>query len=156
MVLLELQTLTKHFGGLAAVQGIDLTLAAGQRQAIIGPNGAGKTTLLNLIMGQLPPTSGHIRFQGRDITGLPCYRRARRGITKTFQKPRLFTTLTVFENVRAAVHVGHHKSDRVGVFSAGDGLSSREALARRRSHRALGGLGIVDGGGKLPPGERLS
>ncbi len=107
MALLELHAVTKYFGGLAAVQGVDLILAEGQHQAIIGPNGAGKSTLLNLIMGQVQPTSGHIRFQSREITGLPSHRRARQGMAKTFQKPWLFATLSTFENVRAAVHVGH-------------------------------------------------
>jgi branched-chain amino acid transport system ATP-binding protein len=107
MALLETRGLTKHFDGLAAVQHVDFTLAAGQRQAIIGPNGAGKTTLLNLIMGQLRPSGGRIWFQGMEITGLPSHRIARQGIAKTFQKPRLFAALTAYENVRAAVHVGH-------------------------------------------------
>ncbi|MGQ4809427.1 Arginine transport ATP-binding protein ArtM [Candidatus Entotheonellaceae bacterium PAL068K] len=107
MALLELHAVTKYFGGLAAVKGIDLTLLRGQHQAIIGPNGAGKTTLLNLIMGRLQPTSGHIRFRGQEITGLSSHARARQGMAKTFQKPQLFAALTAFENVRAAVHVGH-------------------------------------------------
>ncbi len=107
MILLDIRGLTKYFGGLAAVCGVDLQLEAGACQALIGPNGAGKTTLLDLIMGQLRVSSGHIWFQGKEITGLPSHRIARQGIAKTFQKPQLFTHLTTYENVRAALHVGH-------------------------------------------------
>ena len=91
MILLDIRGLTKYFSGLAAVCGVDLQLEAGACQALIGPNGAGKATLLDLIMGQLRVSSGHIRFQGKEIPGLPSHRIARQGIAKTFQKPQLFT-----------------------------------------------------------------
>jgi branched-chain amino acid transport system ATP-binding protein len=100
---LVLEEVTKHFGGLRAVDGIDLEVRRGERRAIIGPNGAGKTTLFNLITGELAVTRGKIRLFGQDITHLPPHRRAALGIGRTFQIMNLFPKLTVLENVLLAV-----------------------------------------------------
>ncbi len=103
-VLLETQDLSKHFGGLKAVEGVDLRVRQGSLHAIIGPNGAGKTTLLNLICGHLRPTRGRIFFQGQEVTGASPDRMARMGIGRTFQVTQLFPSLSVLEHVRLAAH----------------------------------------------------
>ncbi|GBD16541.1 Lipopolysaccharide export system ATP-binding protein LptB [bacterium HR26] len=100
---LELQGVSRRFGGLRAVQDVSLSLAPGERRAIIGPNGAGKTTLFNVIAGDLRPTSGTIRFYGDDITHLPPYERIRRGIARTYQTPLVFPRLSVLDNLYLAV-----------------------------------------------------
>jgi branched-chain amino acid transport system ATP-binding protein len=101
-VILQTQKLTKAFGGLIAVNNIDMDFYTGELRAIIGPNGAGKTTYLAMIMGRLKPTSGKILFKGRDITGLPPYKVFRLGISTTFQLTSIFPDLTVYENVWVA------------------------------------------------------
>ena len=100
---LAVTRLSKSFGGLRAVQQIDLSLAPGERHAIIGPNGAGKTTLFNLIAGELAPTAGRIALFGQEVTGLPPQRRAALGLARTFQVNTLFPSLTVTENLLLAV-----------------------------------------------------
>ena len=95
--------LSRSFGGLRAVAGIDLSLAPGERHAIIGPNGAGKTTLFNLIAGELAPTAGRIVLFGQDVTRLPPHRRAALGLARTFQVNTLFPNLTVTENLLLAL-----------------------------------------------------
>jgi branched-chain amino acid transport system ATP-binding protein len=95
--------LRRDFGAVRAVDGADLTVVRGARHALIGPNGAGKSTLLRLIAGGLPATSGHIWFDGRDVTALSEPRRARLGIGQTFQMSSLFRTLTAADNVALAV-----------------------------------------------------
>jgi len=100
--ILETHDLSKHFGGLKAVDGVTLRVREGALHSIIGPNGAGKTTLFNLLSGNLRPTRGRVVFQGRDITRLPLYRTAHLGIGRSFQITNLFPNLTVLENVRLA------------------------------------------------------
>ncbi len=99
----QVERLTKDFGGLRALDDVTIRVAPGERRAIIGPNGAGKTTLFNVITGLLPPTAGRILFDGRDITGLPPHRRAQLGLGRTFQITNLFPKLSVGENVLLAV-----------------------------------------------------
>ncbi len=97
------EDLTISFGGLTAVDHVDLAVPRGQRRAIIGPNGAGKTTLFNLIAGQLKPTSGRVLVDGEDVTRHPVQRRTRNGVARTFQLSNLFGDITVSDNVRLAV-----------------------------------------------------
>jgi branched-chain amino acid transport system ATP-binding protein len=99
---LVLENVSRTFGGLKAVDGVNLTVLPGERRAVIGPNGAGKTTLFNLISGESPVTAGVIRVFGADVTSLPPHRRAARGIARTFQITRLFANLTVRDNVLLA------------------------------------------------------
>src|SRR5262245_37141987 len=99
---LVLDTLSREFGGLTAVDCVSLTIQPGERHAIIGPNGAGKTTLFNLISGELDATHGTIVFLGADVTRLPPHRRAASGMARTFQITRLFQGLTVLENLLLA------------------------------------------------------
>ena len=111
--LLEARGLSRSFGGLKAVAGVDLDLAEGEIHALIGPNGAGKTTLVSLLCGRLAPDAGTIAFDDRDITRLPAPARVRRGIAYTFQITSIFPRLPVFDNVALAAQSrsrsrGHH------------------------------------------------
>ncbi len=99
---LALEHVSRHFGGLKAVDEVNLMMQAGERHAVIGPNGAGKTTLFNLISGEVPVTSGTIKLFGIDITRLKPHQRAGRGIARTFQITKLFPDLTVIENLLLA------------------------------------------------------
>jgi branched-chain amino acid transport system ATP-binding protein len=101
--ILELKRVSKSFGGLQAVRGVDLQIFPGDRKAVIGPNGAGKTTLFNVITGILPTTSGRVLLFGHDVTGWPSHRRAALGMARTFQITSLFPKLTVLDNVLLAV-----------------------------------------------------
>jgi branched-chain amino acid transport system ATP-binding protein len=97
--LLQVENVSKSFGGLRVSRDISFALKPGDRVGLIGPNGAGKTTLINLISGILKPTSGHIRLKGADVTKLDMVERSRLGLVRSFQISRLFRELTVFENV---------------------------------------------------------
>jgi branched-chain amino acid transport system ATP-binding protein len=113
MGILEIRGVSKHFGGLAAVDEVDLDINESEIRGIIGPNGAGKTTLFNVVSGFLMPTKGHLVFKGEDITKLPVYARVERGIARTFQLTNLFMEVTVFENA----YIGYHKNYRQGLVS---------------------------------------
>jgi branched-chain amino acid transport system ATP-binding protein len=101
--ILRLRRIGRRFGGLDAVRELDLEVRPRERRAILGPNGAGKTTLFNLISGEFPPTSGTVELFGSDVTAEPARRRARMGLSRTFQTARLFHGLTVEDNVYLAV-----------------------------------------------------
>ncbi len=101
--ILQLRGIGRRFGGVVAVSDVDLTVRAGERRAILGPNGAGKTTLFNLISGEFPPSAGTVELFGRDVTDEPARRRARMGLSRTFQTSRLFGGLTVEDNLYLAV-----------------------------------------------------
>jgi branched-chain amino acid transport system ATP-binding protein len=107
VALLEVKGLTRDFGGLRAVGGLDLAVAEGEILGLIGPNGAGKTTVFNLVTGFVRPTSGDIRFEGRSVVGLRPHAVARRGIARTFQVVKPFVGLTVLENVTLAAFLRH-------------------------------------------------
>ena len=109
---LETQGLSRQFGALRAVRGIDFKLDAGARHALIGPNGAGKTTFINLLTGVLPPSQGRVLLSGRDITDTAQAERVKLGIARTFQINRLFRGLSVLENVCIAV------AERVGAAAS--------------------------------------
>ncbi len=96
--------LCRRFRGVAAVADVSLRVAPGDRFGIIGPNGAGKTTLFNLLSGELRPSSGRVALFGRDITGMPPYRRVALGLGRTYQITRVFSDLTVLENLTLALH----------------------------------------------------
>jgi branched-chain amino acid transport system ATP-binding protein len=112
--MLEILQLKKHFGALKVIDGIDLTVSRGEVLGILGPNGAGKSTLFNLVSGNLRPTSGLIRFNGQDVTKDRPWTRTRSGIGRTFQVPKPFGHLTVFENVL----VGATQRSRQSIASA--------------------------------------
>ncbi|MGH3042888.1 MAG: ABC transporter ATP-binding protein, partial [Gaiellaceae bacterium] len=102
--LLELRGVTKSFGGLLCIDGLDLTVGEGEIVSVIGPNGAGKTTLFNLVTGIYEPDQGEILFAGNGIVGLEPHKIAKLGIARTFQTLRLFLNMTVKENVKAAAY----------------------------------------------------
>jgi branched-chain amino acid transport system ATP-binding protein len=102
--LLETQGLSRSFGGLKAVSGVDFQLEKGEVRAVIGPNGAGKTSFVSLISGRLQPSSGRVLFEGEDVTALPAFRRVRRGIAYTFQITSIYANLSAEENVALAAH----------------------------------------------------
>ncbi|MFZ0421328.1 MAG: ABC transporter ATP-binding protein [Xanthobacteraceae bacterium] len=107
--LLEVEALTKRFGGVTASDAISITVPAGELHAIIGPNGAGKTTLIGQLTGEIAPDGGRILFDNRDITTLPVYRRSQLGLARSFQISSLFGDFTALDNVALAVqaHAGH-------------------------------------------------
>ena len=102
MALLETRELTKSFGALTAVNGVNLRVEAGTLHSIIGPNGAGKTTLFNLLTGQFPPSAGRILFDGRDVTGTRAHRIAHLGLARSFQRTNVFPAFTLLDNVWVA------------------------------------------------------
>ena len=108
-VLLEIEALTKRFGGVVAADGISLAIPAGELHAIIGPNGAGKSTLIAQLTGEIAPDSGRIRFDGEEITTVPAYRRSKLGLARSFQVTTLFPDFTALDNVALSVqaHSGH-------------------------------------------------
>jgi branched-chain amino acid transport system ATP-binding protein len=100
---LEVKSLSKSFGGFAAVNRANLAVEKGEIVAVIGPNGAGKTTLFNLITGVLKPENGKVFFKGEDITGLPSYEVCKKGISRSFQVVNVFQRLSIFENVQISI-----------------------------------------------------
>jgi branched-chain amino acid transport system ATP-binding protein len=141
MTLLSLERVTRRFGGLVAVDAVDLNVPPGGVTAIIGPNGAGKTTLFHLISGFQTPDAGRITFQGRDITGTPPERIAAHGLIRTFQLVQLFRDLTAIENVK----VGCHLQTRGGVLTAlARPKSARETEAQvaATAHELLAFVGL--------------
>jgi branched-chain amino acid transport system ATP-binding protein len=129
--LLEARGLSRSFGGLRAVAGLDLTVALGEMLGLIGPNGAGKTTVFNLLSGFLAPDGGDVRFNGRSIVGLPPHAICRLGLARTFQITRPFARMTVLENVRVGALARHPQAP--------------EALGRAREVVERVGLGARAG-----------
>ena len=126
MTALVAEGLICRFGGLVAVSDVSLTLSVGELHAVIGPNGAGKTTLTYLLSGELTPSAGRIVLGGADVTGLPAWRRARRGIGRSYQKTNVMRSLTVLENARLAAQAdagGWLRSARTGEQAAGAALA---------------------------------
>ena len=135
---IELADVHKKFGATQIIRGVNLTVPAGARHAIIGPNGAGKTSLFNLISGRLTPTSGTVRLNGEDITGLPPYQINRRGLSRSFQITTIFPRLSVWENVRCAVlwSLGYKYSFWRGI----DGMAD----VRERTESILDEIDLLD------------
>ena len=130
--LLRLDQVTLRFGGLTAVNAVDLTLRRGELVGLIGPNGAGKTTVFNLITGVYQPSEGHVVFAGESLAGLRVNAIVGRGIARTFQNIRLFGSLSVLDNVRAACNrqratVPWHALLRMGRFQADEAAITRRA-----------------------------
>ena len=130
---------SKHFGGLKALEAVDLDVHAGEIHSVIGPNGAGKTTLFNCITGIYAPTSGRVEFDGRDLTGRPERVVTRRGLARTFQNIRLFKEMSALENVM----VGCHVRTRAAWFSAILRLPAFRREEREIVERARAKLGFV-------------
>lgn len=143
MALLETHGLGRNFGGLAAVDGIDLTVEEGQILGLIGPNGAGKSTFLNLIDGTLKVSRGSIMFRGENITRFPQHKRARKGIARVFQKNALFKNMTVRDNVLAGMFL-HTRHDPLSVFLRSVNHVRRQPDITRRSDELLEFVGLHD------------
>lgn len=153
MALLQVNNLTKSFGGNVAVNQVNFHLEPGKITALIGPNGAGKTTVFNLISGVLKPTGGEIFFKGRKITGLKCNQIAAMGLTRTFQNLQLFGNMTVLENVM----VGEHTRSKTGLLGAAlrlPGTKQEERLVRQRAVEHLKVVGLEKRGEE--PAENLA
>ena len=154
----------RRFGGVHAVRDVDLDVLPGERRAILGPNGAGKTTLFNVISGEFPPTSGTVELFGENVTFVPARKRVQLGLTRTFQKSRLFLGLTVEENLYLAVlggEEGHLRPVRTGRDAAMRARARRARRARRSrearsdvvgslSHGEQRQLEVGDGAGRGP------
>jgi branched-chain amino acid transport system ATP-binding protein len=134
--LLQLDQATIRFGGLTAVNAVDLALAPGGLHGLIGPNGAGKTTLFNLITGVYAPTSGRLAFAGRDLAGLRPDQITALGIARTFQNIRLFSGLTVFDNVRVAANL-HRATSPLLALVRGFAFRADEAALAARADELL-------------------
>lgn len=144
MALLECRGITKTFGALRAVAGVDLTVEPGEIVGLIGPNGAGKSTLFNIIAGAVPPDSGRVLFRGVDVTAMPVHERCALGIAKTFQVPAPFTRLTALENLLVAAMYGGGKPEAaarrwceevlrfIGLWDRRDVPAGRMSLSERR------------------------
>jgi len=136
MSLLELTNVTMRFGGLVAVNELNLKIDAGRLYGLIGPNGAGKTTVFNVVTGVYTPTSGSVRFDGGDIAGERSGRITRKGIARTFQNIRLFADMSVLENVKVAFHCRQEAG--VGSAVLRTPVHAREeARVERESHELL-------------------
>jgi branched-chain amino acid transport system ATP-binding protein len=141
MTRLRVETLTRRFDGLLAIDDVSFVVPAEGVTAIIGPNGAGKTTLFNMISGFLPPTQGRIFFEDNEVTGIAPEQIAGRGVVRTFQLVQLFQNLTVLENVK----VGRHVRTRSGLIAAltRPGWSRKEeAQTERRAHELIDFVGL--------------
>jgi len=139
--ILEVEGLTRRFGGLTAVDGLSFAVTEGEIRGLIGPNGAGKTTTFNVISGYYPPTSGKVRFDGREIAGLAPHDIAALGLIRTFQQTTLFKELSVLENVL----IGAHLHISPGLFPSLLGRArTAEAEARKAALETLAFFGLDD------------
>jgi branched-chain amino acid transport system ATP-binding protein len=139
--MLEIQNLTKRFGGLTAVHDVSINFERNKINAIIGPNGAGKTTFFNLISGAIPPTSGKIIFDGQDVTGLRADQVAKLGVSRTSQATNLFDRATVLDNLI----VGHRLRTQSGLMDVLLGtrrLKEEERICRVKAQEALDFVGL--------------
>ncbi len=149
MALLEAQKITKQFGGLTAVNDLDLVIEQGSISSLIGPNGAGKTTFFNMVSGFYKPTTGHMLFQGQEIGGLRPNRVTARGLGRTFQNIRLFANMTALENVLVGMNC-RLKASWIGSLLRPPDVLREEAEARQRALKLMDYVGL---GGK---GELLA
>lgn len=136
---LEVREITRRFGGLVAVNNVSFTVQKNEIFGLIGPNGAGKTTLFNLITGLMPPSSGHLIYEGEEITKLRPHKIAAKGIARTFQNLRLFGNLSALENVAIA----HHIHNKTGVIKGILGLPPTVAEEKRTFAKSLELLELV-------------
>jgi branched-chain amino acid transport system ATP-binding protein len=151
-MLLEVSGFSKRFGGLVAVSNVDLSLETGEIRGIIGPNGSGKSTLFNLISGiYQPEPGGTMRFDGEDLTNLPPHEIANRGIARTFQMLRIFSNMSVLENLL----VGHHRHTHYSTPAAVVGMTAvwkEERRVRAEMMDLLAFIGLAEYA-RMPAGE---
>lgn len=141
MPLLEVKNVSKHFGGLTALNDVSFSVDAGEIRGLIGPNGAGKSTMFKNIAGFYKPTQGDILFEGRSISGLAPHDISSLGIVRTFQETTLFQELTVYQNIL----VGCHLQAKTNIFAAVFGLDrTKHEQARERAMQAMDFMGLTD------------
>lgn len=139
---LDVEGLSKHFGGLQALNGVSFSVAAGEILGVIGPNGAGKSTLFNAIIGAVQPSRGRVIYRGEDVTALPVHQRVRRGLVKTSQTPQVFGDMTALDNVAVGRILRHGRLseareasfetlDRVGLAARASTQANDLTLAER-------------------------
>ena len=141
MSLLEVQQLTRRFGGLIAVNGVDFTVNDGEILAVIGPNGAGKSTLFKLITSFLRPSSGNVVFRGEEISALKPHVVARKGVVRTFQETTIFREMTALQNVVVAHHL-RARASSLGIFFNSATARADEASFRDSAAEILDYLGL--------------
>lgn len=144
MSLLSLNNVTIRFGGLTAVDTVNLEVKQGEILALIGPNGAGKSTVFNLITGIYKPTEGEISLDGKSLAGIPTHKVAEMGITRTFQAIRLFTELSVLDNVK----IGAHCRGKAGLFQALTRIPGMKREEADIEEKSLAALRFLDLAGK--------
>jgi branched-chain amino acid transport system ATP-binding protein len=142
VALLEVQGLSKRFGGVQAVREVGFRVEPGAIKAIIGPNGAGKTTLFHLLSGVLPPDAGEVRFKGEPIQGRPTHEIAARGMSRTFQHIRLFAHMTALENVMVGCHVRSRAGFVAGMLHL-PRTWGEEREIERRAREAMEFVGVL-------------
>ncbi len=153
MTLLSVNSLSKNFGGVQALDQVNFSVHPGEILALIGPNGAGKTTCFNVINGLFPPTTGTISLEGKNLTGLPPYHRASLGLARTFQNIQLFGGMTVLENVLT----GRHLDQQAGLLTALLPLPRVRRAESQNRQRAEELLDLVELGDKKDyPAEALA
>jgi branched-chain amino acid transport system ATP-binding protein len=140
--ILEVKKLSKQFGGLAAISGLDLNVRDTEILGLIGPNGAGKTTLFNVISGFFPPTSGEVLFNGREITWLKAHEIADLGISRTFQATSLFMKLSVLDNVFTGYHLSYKANKLKRILRTPTALKEEELL-RQKAIEVLEFMGLT-------------
>ena len=156
-LLLDVRGLSKHFGGIKAVEDVTFDIIKGSIISMIGPNGAGKSTFINVVSGLYTPDAGEVHFEGEDVAGLPAHAMASKRLSRTFQLEELFGSLTVLENVM----VGCHTCSSSGVLSCGFSVPFARKEEKRLREEAMGCLREVgleerayDTISQLPLGER--
>ena len=141
MALLEARKINKQFGGLTAVHDLDLVIEKGMIASLIGPNGAGKTTFFNMVSGFYKPTSGHLLFEGKELSGLRPNRVTTQGLGRTFQNIRLFANMTAMENVLVGMNC-RLKAGWAGALLRPPAVREEEAKARARAQELLTYVGL--------------
>lgn len=139
---LEIKNLTKRFEGLVAVKDVNITVKERQIHALIGPNGAGKTTTLSMINGTLEPTSGKILFGGQDITGMPAYKIAQKGLGRTFQNIKVFGSLTALENLMVGAMHNNNKGGVLRMLLCVKETNAMERTMREQALEVINEIGI--------------
>ena len=140
--MLEVAGLTKRFGGFIAVNNVSFNVGQGEILGLIGPNGSGKSTIFNMLSGTFPPTAGSIKFEGHELSGLAPHKIINRGVGRTFQIPRPFRRLTIFENVALAGYFGQGRHSRAKADDAAERALAMVGLPVDR-HALVDGLGAA-------------
>jgi branched-chain amino acid transport system ATP-binding protein len=143
MVLLKIDKISKNFGGLKAINNLSLNVEEREIRGLIGPNGAGKTTLFNVLSGLLKPSSGHITFEGKEVTGMKPYEIAKAGFSRTFQNIRLFQEMSVLENIMVGQHC-RTRAEVLGAILKGQRVKAEEEAILEKAIQILELIGLLE------------